>query len=89
MNNDFPPKIFGTGYNSRVLELSLTFISSFENVRYEHSLKQPMQTIELKSNQIFYKNPKFIQKVNHQNSSHPLIREYTREPMDDKNLLTI
>ena len=71
------------GY-SQVLELSITFINSFENIRYEHYPKQPVQSIEIKLNQFLHKNTKLIEKLKHHNSSHPLIREFTKETIDEK-----
>ena len=47
----FFSKIIEKGDNPQLLKLSITFFSSFETIKYEHQLKQPMQSIEMKLNQ--------------------------------------
>ena len=79
-------KIIEKGDYSQVLELSITFISSSENIRYEYYLKQPMQSIEKNLNRLNYKNPKLVQEVNQQNSSYPFPGEYTKELIDEKKI---
>ena len=43
-----------------------------------------MQSIEIKMNQLLNKNPKLLQKINHQNNFHPLSRDFTKEPIEEK-----
>ena len=59
-----------TFYN--INQMANRLLSDKCNMRYEHSLNQPMQFVELRINMIIGKNPKLINSFD-QNKNHPLI----------------
>ena len=49
---------------------------------YEYYIKQPMELVEIKLNQILAPNPNLINCLN-RNTSHPLIRKSSQIPFNN------
>ena len=56
--------------------MNITFITELRNMTYGHYLQIPKPMIEWRINVILAKNPEIIK--NFRNTSHPLIRKYSR-----------
>ena len=56
--------------------MTLTFITSFNNITYEYYLKQPKSMLEGRLIEKLARNPKLIKAID-RTLSHPLIREYS------------
>ena len=66
---------------SHISEMTITFISDFRKMTYEHYLNQPKSRLEWKLNAIVARNPELIKTLG--NSSHPLNRKYQHNKEDD------
>ena len=76
-------KIFKKQLYFEVLELRKTFVSRFENKRFEYCLTKPKSMLEWKILAMLDKNPKIVHSFEYKQYNHPLFREFTDIYLDD------
>ena len=76
-------KIFKEQLYSQMLELRITFVSHFENIRFDHYLTKPLSILEWKLLAMLDKNPEIVQSFYYKRYNHPLIREFSEIYIDE------
>ena len=73
-------------YNfSHISEITLTFITNFNNVTYEYYLKQPKSMLEARLIEKIVRKPKLTKPFD-RTLSHPLIRKYSNvDPLESQD----
>ena len=60
---------------SQILEMRISFISSYRPMSYKHYLRQKLPMVEIKLNQILNRDPSVINPLNRE-LPYPLINHY-------------
>ena len=76
-------KIIQEQLYSQILELRITFVSRFENIRFDHYLTKPKSMLEWKLLAMFDKNPEIVHSFDYKRYNHPLFREFFDIYLDD------
>ena len=61
---------------SQTLELGITFVSCFENIRFEQYLTKPKSMLEWKLLAILVENAHSVHSFDYKRHSHPLFHEF-------------
>ena len=71
------------GYeNYDINQMRIKSLSDRYNMTYKYYMTQPMQSVELRINMVFAKNPQLLNLFN-RNKNHPLSRNYSQIPFRD------
>ena len=76
-------KIFKEQFYSQILELRITFVSRFENIRFQLYLTKPKSVLEWKLLAMFFKNPQIVHAFEYKRHFHPLFEEFSHIYLDD------
>ena len=69
-------KIFEEQIYSQNLELRITFVSRFENIRFEFYLTKPKSMLEWKLLAMLDKNPAIVHSFDYKRFNHPLFPDF-------------
>ena len=61
---------------SQILELRITFVTSFENMRFERYLTKPKSRLEWKLLAMFDENHQIVHSFDYKRHSHPLFQQF-------------
>ena len=61
---------------SQILGLGITFVSRFENIRFENYLTKPKSMLEWKLLPMLEKKPEIVHSFDYKRYKHPLFRDF-------------
>ena len=76
-------KYLKNNFSSRILELRITLVSRFENIRFEYYLTKPKSRLEWKLLAMLDKNPQIVHSFDYKRQYHPLFQYFFDIYLDD------